>query len=965
MAAPLEPGSPMQGPPSGDDSANAAHAQPDTPLRPTATRAGHPLRPARAAPACSAAGCESERADGRQSSALLAGSASQPAGGHAQQEASADTSAHATQGDAASVGGAAGQSGRLEGAAEAFTSLFSGYGVPWTLSETGAMPTVWRGKWEWAARTGLACLIASVLLVFPGIKHARFYEGGVLAPILSIVGCQMNLGATVAWAIIATKGIVLGTIASIIMIQVAIATGGGSSTSDWVTFLLFMISTFFIASRPPLGLGEIKLACAIMIFATYFACTGGYADPWYRPLKLLPSALAGSAAAILANIIPYPHLASAEVRVRATFQARAIQALLGAQDLVVLSGEVGSMAHAEQLLCVVEDNVSAMQKLITAAETELVWHTKAARRLHDMIHYYDSLLPSLRGKQVTLRQKVMGEQSRATHCIHGMVFPKWLDVAKVICALAEEVARAYSEKRAVDQEIVDELKEVSEEWGVLSANSRAAVLYRGGSLYIPPQPGENRAQEQCQKVPDFTKGKETRGAPCRRTCQRLRRAAVFVPSLFRECPDQSRVKAAIKKTAALSIAASLYIFPRFRTLIPQAFWVGVTVSFVFSDTVGSSTSTGMLRLSGTLLGSIYGMYAATLIGVSDVGFVASLVPWVAIVCLFRGSPTHGYLAVCAAFTAPVIMVGTMVHLPDEGRDVGTYALHRIQTNTLGALLFMFVEVTLWPAKMRSTVRLQQVKVLAALREGITDALLAWAPFIEAERKSRKISGRARASTLQLPFTPRSAGSSQQNWSHLSEAGQITTRAIPKTSAGACKGLKIVAASLGALVTADAEPALWRPPFPRNDYTHALLAEQTALRIVAAMHSAARTAPLSDVPPRLASLFCDFAEEAQVALTRAMTAWARSAGAGAPVSDAGEVAAPFSVVRTRVCVPLQRAWAEFTMADFDRVAPVHQDDQSLAWHTVVLLCLELAAVLERIGEHLRGVRARETMRMQLG
>eukprot|EP01065_Artemidia_motanka_P010725 TRINITY_DN1573_c0_g1_i1.p1 TRINITY_DN1573_c0_g1~~TRINITY_DN1573_c0_g1_i1.p1 ORF type:complete len:1060 (+),score=292.52 TRINITY_DN1573_c0_g1_i1:49-3180(+) len=889
--------------------------------------------------------------------------------------------------------------------------MLAGYGNAFSIREAGGLPTVWRRKVEWGLRSGFAALLSAALITQPGVYD--FLKAAILVPIFGIVGVQAHLGSTLMFFRSACYGCVVGTVLALLVLLV-IERIDDVNTREGVGWFLYTLSVFVLVSRPTFELTEAKLGAAVLSVSIFLEGAADYELAWYFPLNVLLAAMIGCASSLVAVLLPFPVRAARELRSRSDFQSRVLRSLLASQDLIVVSSEVSCIAHAEQLLCVLEDNVMEMKRLLIPAEMELLVRPSAAARVKAVVQYFDQMLPALRGRQATLRSGQ--ENTEVRQRASKITMTKWMQMATTICAVVEEVIRSEREKTAVDQAVVAELNHASDVFLSACEEARREVMYKGGRLYVPPVPGEDRAGFQMKRsaaifyckrlteaisnVPNMT---PTRQGSCCSSCRKYwGLVCVWFRMLWHvvsKCPDTKKVKEAIKKTVALGIAGAFVFLHSWRNAVPQRHWVAVTICFIFTENVGSSLNTGMLRIGGTLLGSLYGLYAAILLGRSDTGFAISLAAWVALVSLFRGA-AQGYLALCAAFTAPIIMVGTMTGAKDD-QDVKEYAMQRIQTNTLGVLIFVVVENVIWPNKVRSELRKTQQDILTDLRDGLSEAMLPWVPPPAARRGSMRSMDRSRLSdsTPRTPKSPQALTAEAPTVLGDSRPPPALARAEPpapadtespattdleapkqpSTSAKASHGVKAIAACQAQLLTADAEPALWRPPFPRHHYALVLQTELAAMRIVCAMHEAIAAVPLDtllrknrrpvpghvepdfDVPDILGS----YVDVVHSALSRACKAWARSSDGSAAIADeiAADVAAPFSGgLATHANKWLEDTWATFTLAEMELTAPRLQEPAVLAMHAVCFLCLELTAKLERVGEHLRAVRAQETTRV---
>ena len=94
-------------------------------------------------------------------------------------------------------------------------------------------------------------------------------------------------------------------------------------------------------------------------------------------------------------------------------------------------------------------------------------------------------------------------------------------------------------------------------------------------------------------------------------------------------------------------------------------WVTITVCFVSQSDVGSSLIKCFNRLIGTALCCAYCLVCLRLYVANTALGPISMAVFVFATSLFRDLPEHGYAALTAAFTTPVLLFGGQTHLSDN------------------------------------------------------------------------------------------------------------------------------------------------------------------------------------------------------------------------------------------------------------------------------------------------------------
>lgn len=134
----------------------------------------------------------------------------------------------------------------------------------------------------------------------------------------------------------------------------------------------------------------------------------------------------------------------------------------------------------------------------------------------------------------------------------------------------------------------------------------------------------------------------------------------------------------------------------------------------------SAFKSGANRAQGTVLGAIFGLAVTQWAPIrSPVLIVMVLTLWVFICDFNRGSPTYGEVAVSAALTAPIVVVGPVVG--------SSGAVVRISQVILGTVIYVALDNLIFPVRAKLLLRAQLVEsvqhILRLCQDGLATFLV--------------------------------------------------------------------------------------------------------------------------------------------------------------------------------------------------------------------------------------------------
>lgn len=213
---------------------------------------------------------------------------------------------------------------------------------------------------------------------------------------------------------------------------------------------------------------------------------------------------------------------------------------------------------------------------------------------------------------------------------------------------------------------------------------------------------------------------ELSGGCCRRT---LRRPAALLRWLWRRGaslrewapwrrPVQDR-RFGVKTALAVVLSAVPALTPAARGKSANFFWAPMTVAFVADPSLGATFHVSIMRLQGTVFGSLFSY--VVLLWLEDVPVAASflLALFVGLATYVRTNPTLTYGGTVAAFTSALIMLA-----PKGDTSLQQYALARVEHTLVGIVCFMIAANALWPSRAGSAAVAHGVDAVKHLHAGV-------------------------------------------------------------------------------------------------------------------------------------------------------------------------------------------------------------------------------------------------------
>ena len=171
----------------------------------------------------------------------------------------------------------------------------------------------------------------------------------------------------------------------------------------------------------------------------------------------------------------------------------------------------------------------------------------------------------------------------------------------------------------------------------------------------------------------------------------------LAPSLLAHMPDQrvlsDRVKPAIKTALATVLAYGVALSMDWE----NAHWAAFAVAFCSLSTVGESLNKGLLRLSGTLLGSLAAFTLIALFPQDRWQFLIGMSIFTGFCAYMMPGTSRWYFWLVAGFSVPLIALAGGA---DPLNDFQT-AVTRTEETALGVVSYSLVWLLIWPTSTRA------------------------------------------------------------------------------------------------------------------------------------------------------------------------------------------------------------------------------------------------------------------------
>eukprot|EP00435_Cladocopium_sp_Y103_P069703 s21_g33.t2 len=526
---------------------------------------------------------------------------------------------------------------------------------------------------------------------------------------------------------------------------------------------------------------------------------------------------------------------------------------------------------------------------------QLVCDKDAWSRLHMTIKFFDAQLSALRRVQLTTSSVTQGLMTLSHIKFRQSTEDAWRGSMKGVAAVVDDlVAAELSGSQRISEDLLEHLKETQKRLDKEIFKARSEIMYHTGSQFVEAEQQLNHHLAHVNRMACYFAINELISVTVSQArdavLHRPRTAAGGLRSLPWKClswfklPSRERSHDALKKVISLGVLSIGAWIPEWRAKRPEFIWAFIAASFIFSDLQGSSISTGLGRVIGTVFGGMVGFITLELFNLIDwpskaleiAAYIAVCVFWTFGCSLSRSSPRHGYTCTVAGFSIYIMVVGT---LESFGRKSSSEVVfQRMQEQFAGAVIYITVEMLLWRKSARTIVDEQQITILTAIKDDIVEAtephLLIASEESEAALRGQSMQSDGLSVATWSPDRPGSALVTENSGSLRPRNLEATTPQEPQSLKSFKSqekreshnrmeeiyraGNHALEAAKQGLVAATFEPTWWHKPFPMADFQRLLHTEEKALRLLHVLCAATHSAPpetLDHDVPALVANYC--------------------------------------------------------------------------------------------------------------
>ncbi len=171
-----------------------------------------------------------------------------------------------------------------------------------------------------------------------------------------------------------------------------------------------------------------------------------------------------------------------------------------------------------------------------------------------------------------------------------------------------------------------------------------------------------------------------------------------------------------KEAVKVGLAMTIAYFVALRFSWMSSAWPAIAVAFISLPTAGQSINKGLLRIGGTLLAFVAGLFFLGLFPQDRWYFFLAFTPYLAFVTYKMTGKDGQYFWFCAGFVSMMIITAG----PGEG-NAFEFAAYRTMETIIGVVIWTLVSVFLWPRSSRKTLVAVSRELLDALEQLMDDS----------------------------------------------------------------------------------------------------------------------------------------------------------------------------------------------------------------------------------------------------
>lgn len=528
--------------------------------------------------------------------------------------------------------------------------------------------TLFFGNVSWAFRTAIAAALAFLLVPSP----QTIFVLPFFCAVISIACCQKTIGNTliVGWETFvgAVLGGSLGSLFAYILLQQTELTY--RIALPFILFCCVLLLSHPVAPAKPFAFTLLFLGLGVPLTT----------KKWYFGFSLLGTTVIGLIASLVANALPLPHPRT------------------GYRQTTALLQEAESLT---QSLLIQMANVTA-----TNDTHETVAIVRGCRHLNTIIAELESLREATRLEmKLCCYRRESSEYERRLRLLLSQVV--WLDGMRQAVEQRQGEPIYPDQKRFIDKCLPSYLALLGAVGDTMVRQAEPINTQKILSLLHETLTKFLQARTEVFYKPMFENGKAVLPV----LIHSLRRSTfVFHMSRLAEGIAQGEItkreaggkfkfkfnyRHPIKMALCLVIGSLWFVVPDLQaSRMGKGIWIGITICFLSSSDFGSSVTKSLDRLQGSLLACAFSIITIRMVGGSMIPAAVLMCVWVFVTSFFRGGREHGYAALVAAFTAPVLLFGGVQFIGTDA--IESFILARVEMTAIGVAVYLAVQALIWP-----------------------------------------------------------------------------------------------------------------------------------------------------------------------------------------------------------------------------------------------------------------------------
>ncbi|KAK9169917.1 hypothetical protein Syun_002057 [Stephania yunnanensis] len=578
---------------------------------------------------------------------------------------------------------------------------------------------MWRSRLGAALRTTLACTIVGCITLYCPVAIQRTLSFPALSYVVVIaLVTEATLGDTVRGCWNALYGTIQGVVPGMLSLWLI-----GPARLSIATATLVVAATALVVVAPQsthVIAKKIALAQIVLIY-TFSSFNGVHKAEVLHPVHVAASTAVGAFASVLALLLPYPRLASYEVRKKCRqFNKNASERMKLFVKAFCAESNATANATMSRANSLTKKGTKILQTVKLMQES-MQWERPLSifmkpRYLNSSDRLQALELP-LKGMEIALTScpsfpvGVAGDENLKT----------------LLLGLEEHITRALSQAKGIGPS--ESLTESETTKGDVSDNFLQ-------TLHSATFPSGNDLPSFfflfCMKLMD---GRLTADHPqeSKGATEKMSSAPVKKKSILGGWPVKINSERFI---IALKCSLSLGLAVLFGMIYSKEFscWSGLAVAVGMAFRREATFKSANLKAQGTVLGTIYGVLSCFVFQrLSNIRFL-SLLPWIIFTSFLRLSRMFGQAGSASAIIGALIILGRKNYGP-----ASEFAIMRISETFIGLACSISVELLLQPTRASTLAKIQLSNSLSAISECI-ELITLCSSIEEVKEKEKKLRG---------------------------------------------------------------------------------------------------------------------------------------------------------------------------------------------------------------------------------